>query len=90
MGSPLGLTGNTSPGNPGATRFCTSRWPSFAGFREAPRTATPRGAKSGARSTVTGFRFAPSGAAGARELPEVLDLVDAGERVAETPGLGRA
>ena len=54
MASPLGLTGKTSPGKPGARRFWTSRWPSFAGFREAPRTATPRGAKSGVRSTVTG------------------------------------
>src|SRR5262245_30686243 len=122
MASPLGLTGNTSPGKPGASRFWTSRCPSFAGLREAPSTATPRGAKSGVRSTVTGTTAAPlSGAITARahrgrhknrsggqglsikpvrstpaapgeprELADVLDLVDATERVTEARGFARA
>src|SRR5213594_1000301 len=53
IASPDGFTGYTVPRKPDSFRFWSSRWPSFAGLRETPRTATARGEKTGSRVAIT-------------------------------------
>ena len=55
--SARGFTGQMRPSNPAARRLATTLPPTFPGSREAPMTATLRGAKKAARSSVVGRAF---------------------------------